>query len=218
VTAAEPDTATELRLIRKDIAAIRRQVVKEQEAREQLTREREQAVLPLPVSPPRVLNPHPVPQRHYRVLGALRGRIHRRSHLGAMSHKRISGQRRLALWLTTFAVIRTVVWLAAMGLIVAHWLGVGGPFLHWFTSLSATVIFVTFISFYCNASTDAANMAAGFAALFSADSHAAVVSTGQLLQSDLEELQADVEHLAGLSPGPEATALSVAIKRKLASE
>jgi hypothetical protein len=149
---------------------------------------------------------------------ALRHRLHQRAHAGPQTHAKISSQRRLALWLTGFAGIRTFVWLAAMALIVAHWCGLEGGFLHWFTSLSATVIFVTFISFYCNASTDAANMVAGFAALFSADSHAAVVSTGQLLQADMEELQADVERLAGLSPGAEATALSAAIKRKLTPE
>jgi len=208
---APPDTAAELRLIRKELGAIRRQVVREQEARE--------AVRPAPSPPPRVLTPRPVPvpQRHYRVMASLRSSIHHRAHLGAMSHKRVSGQRRLALWLTMAAALRTVIWVTAMALIVAHWCGAGGPFLHWFTSLSATVIFVTFISFYCNAATDLAGFTASIAALFSADSHAATITTGQLLQADLDELQADVEHLAGLSPGPEATALSVAIKKKLAN-
>jgi uncharacterized membrane protein len=67
VTAATaPDTATELRLIRKELAAIRRQVIREQEAREQVTREQEQPAVPplmMSVPPVHVLNPAPAPGR-----------------------------------------------------------------------------------------------------------------------------------------------------------
>jgi len=222
MTGAElsPDAATELRLIRAEITAIRLQVIREQEARERAH------VTPATSSPKVQDQQLPgaasgvllTPERRYRVLKAARTRVHHRAHLGSMSHKRISGQRRLAIWLSAGAAIRTLIWITAMGLIVAHWAGAGGSFLHWFTSLSATVIFVTFISFYCNAATDLAGFTASIAALFSADSHAAVVSTGQTLQADMEELQADVERLAGLTPGAEATELASSIRGRLQAE
>ena len=218
MTAAEPDTATELRLIRKDIAAIRRQVVKEQEAREQLTREREHAVLPLLAAPPRVLNPHPVPQRHYRALGALRGRIHRRSHLGTLSHERISRQRRAALWLTIFAGARTLAWLVCMAFIGLYELGIGGGFIGGFARLSSLVLWVSVISYYCNASTDLANFTAGLAALFSSDTHAATVAASASFGADFASLEDDIARLADLQPGTEASELSDAIRHRLQVE
>jgi hypothetical protein len=140
----------------------------------------------------------------------IRSRLHSRAD-ARLTHDHISSQRRLALWLTSFAAVRTGAWLAAMGLIVAHWTGVSGAFLHGFIHLSSSIIFVTFISFYCNASTDAANMVAGFAALFSADSHA----TGASLAADLEVLKSDIARLSGLPPGPEADGLAESIRQKL---
>ena len=213
----DPDTAAELRLIRAEIAAIGRQVIREQETREH-------------ASPPR---PHPrpawlpglhdgrltLPVRHYQ----LTSWIGHRSKTAVLPRSHVSRQRRTALWLLVFAAARTFVWLVAMALIVAHWAGASGPFLHWFTSLSATVIFVTFISFYCNASTDAANLSASLAALFSADSHAAVITgaaaenvTGRELAEDVAAIGGDIARLADLQPGPEASALSASIRARLA--
>ena len=203
------DTAAELRLIRAEMTAIRRQVIREQVAREQQT-----AAQPY-LRPARLPGPPVLPERHYRVARALRHRLHKRAHAGPQTHAKISSQRRLALWLTGFAGMRTFVWVVAMALIIAHWCGLDGGFLHWFTSLSATVIFVTFISFYCNASTDAANMVAGFAALFSADSHAAAVATRVTVTAEFAALEGDIARLADLQPGDEATALSASIRARL---
>ena len=202
---APPDTAAELRLIRKELGAIRRQVVREQEARE--------AVRPAPPPPPRVLTPRPVPvpQRHYRVMASLRSSIHRRAHLGVMSHSAISRQRRTALYLTLFAGVRCMVWLACMAFIGLYELGVGGGFITEFARLSATVLWVSVISYYCNAATEGAALTAGLAALFSSDSHAATVSLG----ADFDAMEADIARLADLQPGAEASELADGIRGRL---
>ena len=208
---APPDTAAELRLIRKELGAIRRQVVREQEARE--------AVRPAP-SPPRVLAPRPapVPQRHYRVMASLRSRIHHRAHLGTLSHERISRQRRAALWLTLFAGSRTLAWVVCMAFIGLYEIGLGGSFITGFAHLSSLVLWVSVISYYCNASTDLANFTAGLAALFSSDSHAATVAASVSFGADFEAMEADIARLADLQPGEEATELATAIRRRLQAE
>ena len=147
--------------------------------------------------------------------GALRTAIHNRTHLRHHGYTEISRQRRLALWMSVFAAVRTVVWVAAMALIVAHWLGGNTVFLHGFITLSGTVVFVTFISFYCNASTDAANLAASIAALYSADSHATAIGTSAVLSADFASLEADIARLATLQPGEEATALAAGIRHRM---
>jgi hypothetical protein len=157
-----------------------------------------------------------LPERHYRLLAGIRSRVFRRSAVRALPHTRIARQRELAIWLTAFSGIRTFVWLVAMGLIVAHWAGAGGAFLHWFTSLSGEVVFVTFISFYCNASTDAANLSASLAALFAADSHVATVTAGREAGEDLAGIEADIARLADMLPGDEAGALAASIRSRLA--
>ena len=149
---------------------------------------------------------------------SLRQWVRHRSRHGPSTHAHVSGQRRTALWLTIFALVRTVAWLVCMLLICVHWTGVGGPFLHGFISLSSSVIFVTFISFYCNASTDAANLMAGMSALFSADSHAAVIAGSKAAASADAELEADIARLAGLQPGPEGSALAAQICARLAAK
>lgn len=145
----------------------------------------------------------------------LRRRVHERAHRGPVGHARISGQRRTALWLTVFSAVRTVAWIVCMLVIAAHWLGAGGPFVRSFIAMSGSVVFVTFISFYCNAATDFASLMAGVAAVFSADGHAAVVGGGAALSSDMAELESDVARLAALHPGPEALALAADIRRRL---
>ena len=159
-----------------------------------------------------------VPDRRYRLLAGIRHRVFRRSATGALPHDRLARQRELAIWLTAFSGARTTVWLLAMGLIVAHWCGAGGVFLHWFTSLSGEVVFVTFISFYCNASTDAANLSASLAALFAADAHAATVTTGTDVTGDLAGIEADIARLADLQPGTEAAELAGSIRHRLGGE
>jgi hypothetical protein len=148
---------------------------------------------------------------------SLRQRVHQRAHLGPSGHAHVSRQRRMALWLTIFSAIRTLAWVICMLVIVAHWAGVGGGFVHSFIALSGSVVFVTFISFYCNAATDAANLMAGIAALFSADSHATAVRAGKTLAADFTSLEGDIARLADLQPGPEATALAAEIRQRLAA-
>jgi hypothetical protein len=127
----------------------------------------------------------------------------------------VRGQRRVALWLTVFAAVRTAVWLLAMVIIVIHWLGAGGSFVHAFIDVSSTVLFVTFISFYCNASTDAANLTAGLAALFSADSHHATTAVRAALERDTAAIEGDIRRLAALQPGSEAEELARSISDRV---
>jgi hypothetical protein len=136
---------------------------------------------------------------------------------GLDGHVSISSQRRIALWLTVFAAVRTAAWLVCMSFIAAHWMGASGIFIHSFISLSGSVVFVSFISFYCNASTDAANLMAGIAALFSADSHHDSEATRAALGIDFRALESDVLRLALLQPGDEAEALAAEIHAKLAT-
>lgn len=156
-----------------------------------------------------------LPERHYRLLGRLRRRMHRRAHLGAFTHEHISSQRQATLWLTVFAGVRTLAWIICIGFIGVYSLGLGGSFIRGFAHLSSLVLWVSVISYYCNASTDAANLMAGIAALFSSDSHAAVVATGVSLSVDLGELEADIARLAELAPGQEAAELAESMRAKL---
>ena len=144
----------------------------------------------------------------------LRGWVHRRA-AAALTHDHVRGQRRVALWLTVFAAVRTAVWLLAMVIIIIHWLGAGGSFIHAFIDVSSTVLFVTFISFYCNASTDAANLTAGLAALFSADSHHATTAVRVALERDTAVIEEDIRRLAALQPGTEAEELAASISDRL---
>jgi hypothetical protein len=144
--------------------------------------------------------------------------VHNRAHHAAHTRAHVSGQRRLALWLTLFAAARTVLWLVCMLVIVVHWLGGGGSFVHAFIDVSSTVLFVTFISFYCNASTDAANLTAGLAALFSADTHSATIAVREDLTMDLTQIETDIARLADLEPGPEAAALADGIQARLRND
>jgi hypothetical protein len=134
------------------------------------------------------------------------------------THEHVSGQRRLSLWITVFAGVRTGLWLLCMLVITAHWLGAGGPFIHGFIDVSSTVLFVTFISFYCNASTDAANLTAGLAALFSSDAHSATIGMREDLGVDLTQIENDISRLADLEPGPEAARLAAQIRGRLRAD
>ncbi len=148
-------------------------------------------------------------------MNSLRQWVRHRAHHGPVTHAHVSRQRRAALWMTIFAAARTVAWLLCMLIILAHYAGAGGPFIHAFIATSSSVLFVTLISFYCNASTDAANLMAGIAALFSADSHAAVLAGDVAVSADFTSLEADIARLAGLQPGDEAEALAAEIRREL---
>jgi len=213
VTEVGPDAAAELRLIRSEITAIRQQVIREQVTRERAAREHT-----IPAAPAPSPAPHLIPPRHYRVMGTLRGRIHRRAHLGTLTHEKISRQRRAALYLTFFAGIRCLAWLACMAFIGLHEIGIGGGFIGGFARLSGLVVWVSVISYYCNASTDLANFTAGLAALFSSDTHAATVAASASFGADFASLEDDIARLADLQPGTEASELSDAIRHRLQVE
>lgn len=213
MTALDQDAAAELRLIRAEMTAIRQQVIREQVAREAI-----------PPPPPWVRNQwmpgvHDhhlmLPERHYRVMKAVRTRVHRRAHLGTLTRDHISRQRRAALWLTIFAAARTAAWVVCMALIGVYALGLGGGFIRGFAHLSSLVLWVSLISYYCNASTDAANLMAGIAALFSSDTHAATVAASVSAGADFASLEADIARLADLQPGSEASELAAAIRARL---
>jgi hypothetical protein len=198
-----PDAAAQLQLIRAEIAALREQVTR-------------------PALPRHAWFPgfdahgHLVlPERHHWLAGKIRAWLHVRAHAGPQPHTRISRQRRMAIWLTATSAARVIIWVVAMILIILHWTGVTGPVVSWFATLSGTVIFITFISLYCNAATDGASLTAAVAALFSADSHAAAVAAGASMIADLGSLEGDIARLADLSPGAEAAALAASIRGKL---
>ena len=141
----------------------------------------------------------------------LRTWVRVRAGLGPLPSTHVSRQRALALYLSVFAAVRTALWLGCMGVIMVHWLGGGDAFIDGFIRTSSTVLFVTFISFYCNASTDAANLTAGIAALYAAD-------TGGTLASEFDVTQADIARLADLEPGQEAAELAMTIRARLLRE
>jgi hypothetical protein len=198
-----PDVAAELRLLRAEITAIRTQ------------------------PPPHPHHPHVrlprfdpaghlIIPRHHRLAGKPRAWLHLRAHAGPLPHAKISKQRRTALWLTAFAAARVAVWAAAMTVLVLYAAGLRGTFVAWFVHLSSLVVWVSFISYYCNAATDFATFTAGLAALFSADSHAAVITAGTATSASLDTIESDIARLADLQPGPEAAALADSIRRQLA--
>lgn len=145
----------------------------------------------------------------------LRAWVHHRSAAAGLGREHVSRQRAAALWLTAFSAVRTLAWLACMLVIVVHWMGAGGSFIHAFTALSSSVLFVTFISFYCNASTDAANFTAGLAALFSADSHGAAEAARLVAERDFAAIEGDIARLADTDPGQEAQELADQIRARI---
>ena len=132
-------------------------------------------------------------------MNKLRRWVHHRARHGPSTHAHISKQRRFALWMTVFAGVRVVAWTACMLLIIAYALGVKGSFILGFVRLSSLVLWVSFISYYCNAATDFASFMAGVSALFSADSHATAVAAGGGPAEDIAQaLSANADVLARL--------------------
>jgi hypothetical protein len=147
---------------------------------------------------------------------SVRSRIHARAHVhGLQGHARVSRQRRAALYMAVFSAVRTVVWVLAMLLVAAYYSGLRGAFLHSFIHLSSSVLWVALISYYCNASTDAANLAASISALFAADSHHDAEAARRAVDTDFGQLEGDIARLADLQPGPEARELAASIRAKL---
>lgn len=196
-----PDAAAELRWVRAEIAAMRQ-------------------LLPPPeqwhrgVWLPEIHEGHlELPERHYRVMNWLRGRIHRRSH-AVVAPAAVNKQRRNSQWLLITGIIRTVFWALLLGCVVAGLARVLG--FEWAKALSASVPFVAVVSLYANLATDGGAAISAYAALVAADVHSQVAVTRSVLTADLAHLHEDVDQLAGLEPGEEATALAASLKAKLA--
>jgi hypothetical protein len=122
-------------------------------------------------------------------------------------------QHRRSVFLLVFGIVRIIGWTIMAALIGAGLAGIGG-FL-WAKTLAESIPFVALISVYANWATDVDAATAAFAALVASDSHAAVVTIGDVLGADLKGLKADITKLAGLHPGPEAAALEESIQQKL---
>ncbi len=196
------DAAGELRALRAEIAVLREHVIA------------------LHAVPPHVQHawlPHlsggrlVLPVRHYR----LKAWISHRSKAGPLPPGHISAQRRFSLWMTAAAGARMGVWVAAMALLVIYAAGLRGGFVLWFVHLSSLVIWVSFISYYCNFATDFAAFLAGTAALFSADTHTSVAVDRTAVVTEVQEAESDIARLADLQPGAEATALAASIRARL---
>ena len=196
-----PDAAAELRWIRAEIAAMRQQ-------------------LPPPeqwhrgVWLPEIHEGHlELPERHYRVMNWLRGRIHRRSH-AVVAPAAVNKQRRNSQWLLITGIIRTVFWALLLGCVVAGLAHVLG--FEWAKALSASVPFVAAVSLYANLATDGGAAISAYAALVAADVHSQVAVTRSVLTADLAGLEADIARLADLEPGAEAASLADSIRGRLA--
>jgi hypothetical protein len=141
--------------------------------------------------------------------------IHKRARAGPLHHGHVANQRKTALYMTVFSSIRTALWIICMLLIIVIWFGGKDSFLNWFGGLSSKVIFVTFISFYCNAATDFAGTMASMSALFAADSHGSSETNRELMTRDYTEVLSGIARLAELQPGPDASALAAEIRSHL---
>ena len=155
-----------------------------------------------------------LPERHYRVMKAIRRRLHRRSAT-RLDPGTVNKQRHRSLVLLLFGVIRIIAWTILGAVVGAGLLGVSE--FAWAKVLAESVPFVAMISIYANWATDLDAATAAFAALVASDSHAAVVATGVAITADLGELEGDIARLADLQPGDEATALSTSIRARLAA-
>ena len=117
--------------------------------------------------------------------------------------------------MTTFSSGRVAVWTVGMLLMGAHFVLPHNAFLRGYYHLCSAVAFVTFLSLYCNWSTDLANFAASIAALFSADTHADSEAVRAETRGDTAALERDIAQLAQLKPGPESDELVTTIRRRL---
>lgn len=196
-----PDVAAELRWVRAEIAAMRQQLPPPEQWHRGIWL-------------PSVHAGHvELPERHYRLLAWLRGRVHRRSH-AVVAPAEVSKQRRNSQWLLITGIIRTVFWALLLGCVVAGLAHVLG--FEWAKALSASVPFVAVVSLYANLATDWGAAIAAYAALVAADVHSQVTVTSSVLTADLAHLHDDVDRLAGLEPGEEAAVLAASLKAKLA--
>jgi uncharacterized membrane protein len=125
----------------------------------------------------------------------------------------IRHQRRRAVNLLVFGVIRIILWTIMAGLIGLGLLHVPG--FYWAKILATSLPFVVLISLYANWATDLDGATAAFASLVASDARQDVHATGLALTADLDKIESDIGKLANLDPGPEATRLAGDIRRRL---
>lgn len=193
-----PDAASELRLLRAEIAALRAHVAS-----------------PPPWTRgtwlPKVREGHLEASVRHR---QLRGWLHRRAHaplLPVAANK----QRQHSLWLLVTTLVRVAAWtilIACVAAGIAH-----GPGFAWARSLSQSIPFVALISLYANWATDFGAAIASYAALVAADVHHQVAAARTALGADLAEIQADIDRIAELQ-GDEAAELAAMVKAKLVTK
>jgi hypothetical protein len=154
-----------------------------------------------------------MPEKHYAMRRSFRRWLARRS-AARFDGEHAVRQRRNALILLVTTVARAVFWVVLLGCVaagLAHEAGFG-----WARNLSQAIWFVVLLSLYANFATDSGAAIASYAALVSADVHTEVTVSARLLAADIAGLQEDVDRLAGMTPGEEATVLAENLKEKLA--
>jgi hypothetical protein len=125
----------------------------------------------------------------------------------------VAQQRRRAIFLLWFGIIRIIAWLIVAACVAAgllHW-----EHFAWARVLGESLPFVVLISLYANIATDLDSATAAFAALVAADAHEAAAAVARYQVLDSETLQHDIARLADLTPGEEAAELSADIRRRL---
>lgn len=130
-------------------------------------------------------------------------------------HEGVSRQRQTALRLIFFHGARVIVWAIAMLGMGLHFVLPHSELLTSYYHLCQAVAFVTFISLYCNWSTDLSNFTGAIAAFFAADSHHDAEATRATVERDTATIRADVHRLAKLMPSPEGDELAARITSRL---
>lgn len=110
-------------------------------------------------------------------------------------------------------IVRVIGW-TLLGICLAlGLLHVGG--FTWAKSLALSIPFVALISIYANWSTDIDATTAAYAALVAANAHADAEGAHLNTSLDLDQLERDLDRLAGLRPGLEGRTLAARIYRRL---
>ena len=139
----------------------------------------------------------------------MRGWLHRKAyHRGLHGRKHVGRQRQTALLMIGSGLFRVGVWTVLLVLYLVH-----AAFAR---SLFASVAFVAVLSVLALMLTDWGQVAASFAQLAAADSHADAEHNRRTLDIDFAALERDVAALAALEPGPDADRLAADIRARFA--
>lgn len=134
---------------------------------------------------------------------------------GLHGHDHVSNQRGAAVKMVIFHSLRVCVWMVAMAGMGLHFVLPHSHLLTSYYHACQAVAFVTFLSLYCNWSTDLSNLTAAVAALFAADSHHDAETARGTVERDAAQLERDIAQLARLRPSPEAEKLANDITSRL---